>query len=61
MKSRTVWTLVVLFLYNGLKGVAPDLPALSPEAGPLIDLAVNSVLSALAIYFRLRPKQEYSK
>jgi len=49
LKSRTVWTVVILFLINGIQGI----DAFTPEA---FDTIANPVLSLLAIYFRVSPK-----
>jgi len=46
LKSRTVLTIVLLFLINGVAGVQEFIPA---EHLAL----VNAFLSALAIYFRV--------
>ena len=51
LKSRTVWTVVVLFIINGISGIREIIPA---TALPIID----AVLSLLAIYFRVNPKAE---
>ena len=48
-KSRTVWTILVLFIVNGFEGVRD----LFPGAWlPIID----ALLSSLAIYFRVNPR-----
>ena len=51
LKSRTVWTIVILFVINGVEGVRGSIPA---NALPIID----AILSVLAIYFRVAPKAE---
>jgi len=51
LKSRTVWTIVILFVINGVEGIREFIPA---DALPLID----GVLSILAVYFRIKPKQD---
>lgn len=48
IKSRTVWTVVFLVVTN----TVVDLPV-SQEAKD----AINAILGALAIYFRVNPKQ----
>jgi hypothetical protein len=53
LKSRTVWTVVVMFLINGLTGIRDLIPAV---ALPFVDL----VLGALAIYFRANPVQTFA-
>jgi len=50
LKSRTVWTVIVLFIINGVAGIAEFIPeSILP--------AINGVLGILAIYFRVKPKQ----
>ena len=49
LKSRTVWTLVFLFVLNGLNGLTGYV-----DEGALMFL--NMALTALAGYFRLTPK-----
>ena len=49
--SRTVWTVVVLFLINGFTGIKSYIPA---QWLPL----VNGLLGILAIYFRVNPQAE---
>jgi len=49
LKSRTAWTIVVLFIMNGITGIDD----FTPEA---FDNIVNPILSLLAIYFRVNPK-----
>ena len=51
-KSRTVWTIVVMFLINGVQGIHSMVPA---EWLPFID----GILSMLAIYFRVAPAQTF--
>jgi len=50
IKSRTAWTIVVMFLISGVEGIREFVPA---GWLPL----VNGALSMLAIYFRIKPKQ----
>jgi len=52
LKSRTVWTIVVLFLINGVSGIREYIPANWLPA-------VNGILGILAIYFRVKPRQDY--
>ena len=52
LKSRTVWTVLVMFFVNGLAGISDLIPA------NLLPL-VNAVLSILAIYFKVTPSQKY--
>ncbi len=49
VKSRTVWTIVVMFLIGGIVGVKNMLP---PAWVTLID----ALLGILAIYFRVNPQ-----
>ena len=52
LKSRTVWVIVILFIINGIAGVREMIPVMWL---PMID----GVLSILAIYFRINPKQRF--
>ena len=54
LTSRTFWTLVVMFLVNGTKGLTGFI---SPE----VSVALNAVLTVLAMYFKLNPSQSYGK
>jgi len=54
LKSRTVWTIVILFVINGIGGVRDLLP-------PVYLTAIDGVLSIAAIYFRISPKQDFSE
>lgn len=49
IRSRTVWTIVLMFIVNGVAGVHNMIP---PEAVTYADL----FLSACAIYFRVTPR-----
>ena len=49
LKSRTVWTVVVLFIIHGVTGVHDSIPV-------AVQPVVDAVLSLLAIYFRVNPK-----
>lgn len=49
LKSRTVWTIIALFIINGITGI----DEYTPET---FDNIVNPLLSLAAIYFRLNPK-----
>ena len=51
LKSRTVWTIILLFIINGVSGIRDLIPA---GILPIID----ALLSILAIYFRIAPKAE---
>ena len=50
LKSRTIWTLVVLFVINGVGGVRESIPANWL-------LIIDGVLTILAAYFRINVKQ----
>lgn len=52
IKSRTVQSIIVLFVINGFAGVQDIIPA---EYLPII----NAILSMLAVYFRVSPKQQF--
>ncbi len=52
LKSRTVWTLVFAFAFNGFQAISG---AVSPE----ITLIVNAGFTALATIFKLNPSQKY--
>ena len=51
LKSRTTWTIIVLFIINGIDGIREQIPA---NLLPVID----GVLSMLAVYFRANPKAD---
>ena len=51
-KSRTIWTLVIMFLINGVNG-------LTGMVNNDIITIINVVLTALAGYFKLNPSQSY--
>lgn len=51
LKSRTAWTVVVMFVLNGVTGVRELVP---PTLLPLLDAA----LGILAIYFRVNRKAD---
>ena len=46
LKSRTIWTLVFIFVLNGFQAIQGSIP-------PEIAIVVNAVLTALAMYFRI--------
>ena len=52
LSSRTTWTIIVLFLYNGVSAIHSVFPA---SATPLLD----GILSIVAIYFHITPSQSY--
>lgn len=52
LKSRQFWTIVVLFVVNGVGGVREFVPA---EVLP----ALNALLGVLTVYFRVKPVQKF--
>lgn len=54
LKSRTTWTIAVMFLVGGIEAIAQFIP-------DSLETAVLGGLSILAIYFKLNPSQEYGK
>ena len=50
--SRTVWTLIVLFVINGVGAIHDFIPK---DLLPFIDGA----LGILAVYFKVNPSQSY--
>jgi hypothetical protein len=53
LKSRTVWTLIFMFVVGGLNGVTNTLPA--GIVAPLMGF-----LSLLGVYFHVNPTQTYN-
>lgn len=49
LKSRTVWTVVVLFLVSGVQGIQDLLPASAV-------VPIQGLLTFLVAYFRVTPK-----
>ncbi len=49
LKSRTVWTIVVMFIIGGVNSIHDIIPA------NLVTI-IDGALGALAIYFRVNPK-----
>jgi hypothetical protein len=52
LKSRQFWTIIVLIIINGVSSVRDLLPA---NILPIIDL----ILGVLAVYFRVKPVQDF--
>ena len=52
LKSRTVWTLVFTFVFNGFAAISGDLPTWAVIMG-------NGVLGGVAALFKLNPSQKY--
>ena len=53
-QSRTVWVIILMFVVNGVSGIREVIPA---NALPIID----ALLTLAAIYFRVKPKQNFSE
>lgn len=53
LKSRTVWTVVAMFVIGGFGAISSLIPA-----GDMV--YVQGVLSLLAVYFKLNPSQNYN-
>jgi len=51
-KSRTNWVIIITFALNAVQYLAPFVPADSL-------LLINSILSALAVYFRINPRAQF--
>ena len=49
LKSRTVWTIIILFLSSGLSGILP-------EVSEDTRTTIQGILAILAIYFRVFPR-----
>lgn len=54
IKSRTFWTVVVMFLVGGVNAIIEFIPAGAQTA-------VMAGLTALAAYFHVNPSQHYPK
>lgn len=52
LKSRTFWTIVVLFLTGGFQAITNYLPA-------EVYLFITGGLALLASYFKISPSQKY--
>ena len=52
LKSRTFWTLVVMFIINGISGIRENI-------NPGWLTTIDSVLGILAAYFHVNPSQNY--
>lgn len=51
--SRTVWTVVVMFLIGGVQAITSVIPA-------GIETPLMGVLGIIAIYFKVNPSQNYT-
>lgn len=54
LKSRTLWTVALMFLIGGLQAISSFMPE-------NLYLFINTVLLALAAYFKINPSQTYGK
>jgi len=52
LKSRTVWTIVAMFVIGGFEGVRDVIPA-------VYQVYLYGGLGLLATYFKLNPSQKY--
>lgn len=52
LKSRTFWTLVATFVFNGLQ-------AIEPMVSVNLVVIIDAILLILASYFKLNPTQAY--
>jgi hypothetical protein len=53
LKSRTVWTVFLMFVVGGVNAITQFLP-------PEIQSTAMAVLSGLAVYFHTNPSQTYN-
>ena len=53
-RSRTAWTIAVMFVVGGVNAVSPFLPLASVPY-------VEGILALLGMYFHLNPSQNYGK
>lgn len=54
LKSKTVWTVVAMFVIGGTNAIASFIPA--SFEGP-----VMGVLGLMAVYFKISPSQDYTQ
>ncbi len=54
LKSRTFWTLVAMFIINGVAGVHDRLPTEWITT-------VDGILSIAAVYFHVNPQRNYNE
>lgn len=52
LKSRTFWTLIVLFVVNGVNAIHDSIPATNLQV-------VDAILGFLITYFHISPSQQY--
>ena len=53
LKSRTVWTLVVMFIVSGISGIHDLIPS---GWLPVVD----GILGLLIVYFHVNPQRNYN-
>lgn len=53
LKSRTVWTIIALFVINGFQGISSLVPPAALDT-------INAILGVVAIYFKINPSQNYN-
>lgn len=54
LKSRTFWTVAIMFVFNGLQ-------AIKTSVSPNWQVGIDGALSLMALYFKMNPSQEYGK
>ena len=54
LKSRTVWTIVIMFVIGGIQAVESVMPT-------GLFMFVNAGLSYLAVHFKMNPSQDYKE
>ena len=54
LKSKTVWTLVLMAIVNGVQSIEPQIK------DPHVVSIINDVLTVAAFVFRIAPKQNVS-
>jgi hypothetical protein len=54
LKSRTLWTIVAMFVIGGLNSIIPVLPA-------SVQTVAMAVLGIMATYFHVNPSQNYNQ
>lgn len=52
LSSRTVWTLIVLFIINGIAGIHDSI-------NPTVLNVLDPILGILAIYFKVNTSTDY--
>ncbi|MES2006890.1 MAG: hypothetical protein V4436_02145 [Patescibacteria group bacterium] len=53
LKSRTIWTIVLMFVIGGVNAVSTFIP-------PVVEVPLMGALSFLAMYFHVNPSQNYT-